>query len=68
MASSVSGGRPSFQQPGQKSVVSTVPVLSVSAGIPKNQPGDRVTLVVDNTRFVLDYALLQAKPNTMLGR
>lgn len=29
---------------------------------------DRVTLVVDNTRFVLDPALFTAHPNTMLGR
>ncbi|XP_076265097.1 BTB/POZ domain-containing protein mrityu isoform X2 [Rhynchophorus ferrugineus] len=29
---------------------------------------DRVTLVVDNTRFVVDPALFIAYPNTMLGR
>ncbi|KAH0811963.1 hypothetical protein GEV33_010829 [Tenebrio molitor] len=29
---------------------------------------DRVTLVVDNTRFVVDPALFTAHPNTMLGR
>lgn len=29
---------------------------------------ERVTLVVDNTRFVLDPALFTAYPNTMLGR
>lgn len=29
---------------------------------------DRVTLVVDNTRFVVDPALFVAYPNTMLGR
>lgn len=29
---------------------------------------DRVTLVVDNTRFVVDPALFIAHPNTMLGR
>lgn len=29
---------------------------------------DRVTLVVDNTRFVIDPALFVAHPNTMLGR
>lgn len=68
LATSGSIGRSSFQQPGQKSVVSTVPVLSISAGIPKSQAADRVTLVVDSTRFVIDYALLLAKPNTMLGR
>ncbi|XP_056643391.1 BTB/POZ domain-containing protein KCTD20 isoform X1 [Diorhabda sublineata] len=29
---------------------------------------DRVTLVVDNTRFVVDPAIFTAHPNTMLGR
>lgn len=29
---------------------------------------ERITLVVDNTRFVLDPALFTAHPNTMLGR
>ncbi|KAK6628805.1 BTB/POZ domain-containing protein 10 [Polyplax serrata] len=29
---------------------------------------DRITLVVDNTRFVLDRSLFTAHPNTMLGR
>lgn len=29
---------------------------------------DRVTLVVENTRFVVDPALFTAHPNTMLGR
>lgn len=29
---------------------------------------DRITLVVDNTRFILDPALFTAHPNTMLGR
>lgn len=29
---------------------------------------ERVTLVVDNTRFVVDPALFVAHPNTMLGR
>lgn len=28
---------------------------------------DRITLVVDNTRFVVDPALFTAHPNTMLG-
>jgi len=30
--------------------------------------GDRITLVVDDTRFVVDPELFRAKPNTMLGR
>lgn len=29
---------------------------------------DRITLLVDNTRFVIDAALLVSHPNTMLGR
>lgn len=30
--------------------------------------GERVTLTVDNTRFVVDPAIFTAQPNTMLGR
>uniref|UniRef100_A0A1A8F9N4 BTB (POZ) domain containing 10a n=1 Tax=Nothobranchius korthausae TaxID=1143690 RepID=A0A1A8F9N4_9TELE len=30
--------------------------------------GERVTLIVDNTRFVVDPAVFTAQPNTMLGR
>ncbi|XP_069384148.1 BTB/POZ domain-containing protein 10-like isoform X2 [Paralichthys olivaceus] len=30
--------------------------------------GERVTLIVDNTRFVVDPAIFTAQPNTMLGR
>ncbi|XP_049882772.1 BTB/POZ domain-containing protein 10 [Pectinophora gossypiella] len=33
-----------------------------------NQIEDRITLVVDNTRFVVDPAQFTAHPNTMLGR
>lgn len=29
---------------------------------------ERITLVVDNTRFILDPAIFTAHPNTMLGR
>ncbi|XP_008409955.1 BTB/POZ domain-containing protein 10-like isoform X2 [Poecilia reticulata] len=32
------------------------------------RPGERVTLIVDNTRFVVDPAIFIAQPNTMLGR
>ncbi|XP_065161101.1 BTB/POZ domain-containing protein KCTD20 isoform X2 [Atheta coriaria] len=46
-----------------------------TVGLPKNNPAmniassdDRVTLVVDNTRFVVDPAIFTAHPNTMLGR
>ncbi|XP_049819100.1 BTB/POZ domain-containing protein 10 isoform X3 [Aethina tumida] len=36
--------------------------------MPAAQSEDRVTLVVDNTRFVVDPAVFVAHPNTMLGR
>lgn len=51
-----------------------------STMLPKNQPStstaqdgkkaveERITLVVDNTRFVVDPAQFTAHPNTMLGR
>lgn len=32
------------------------------------QTGERITLLVDNTRFLIDPALFTAHPNTMLGR
>jgi len=32
------------------------------------QAGDKITLVVDDTRFVLDSGLFTAQPDTMLGR
>ncbi|CAG5958530.1 unnamed protein product [Menidia menidia] len=32
------------------------------------RPGERVTLIVDSTRFVVDPALFTAQPNPMLGR
>ncbi|XP_068595411.1 BTB/POZ domain-containing protein 10-like [Brachionichthys hirsutus] len=37
---------------------------------PRGAPrlGERVTLVVDSTRFVVDPAIFTAQPNTMLGR
>lgn len=44
---------------------------STSTDQPKNGKAnldDRITLVVDNTRFVMDPAQFTAHPNTMLGR
>ncbi|XP_066905356.1 BTB/POZ domain-containing protein 10 isoform X1 [Halyomorpha halys] len=35
---------------------------------PCNASDERLTLVVDNTRFILDPAIFTAHPNTMLGR
>lgn len=36
--------------------------------VSRAENGDRVTLVVENTRFLVDPAVLIAKPDTMLGR
>lgn len=33
-----------------------------------SQSGERITLVVDDTRFVVDPDFFRAQPNTMLGR
>ncbi|CAF0800842.1 unnamed protein product [Adineta steineri] len=40
---------------------------TIVSGSTTNNP-DRVTLVVDETRFVIDPQLFRAHPNTMLGR
>lgn len=50
-----------------------VPMPSTSSQDPlkklqRNQLQDRITLVVDDTRFVVDPAQFTAHPNTMLGR
>ncbi|XP_013888596.1 BTB/POZ domain-containing protein 10 isoform X2 [Austrofundulus limnaeus] len=42
--------------------------LSSKEHRPGLRPGERVTLIVDNTRFVVDPAVFTAHPNTMLGR
>ncbi|XP_015187080.1 PREDICTED: BTB/POZ domain-containing protein 10 isoform X2 [Polistes dominula] len=41
--------------------------LTTEACIPLSSD-ERITLIVDNTRFVIDPALFTARPNTMLGR
>ena len=41
------------------------PIHRVEIG---NRNSERVTLVVENTRFVLDPSLLTSRPDTMLGR
>uniref|UniRef100_A0AAY5EAJ2 BTB domain-containing protein n=1 Tax=Electrophorus electricus TaxID=8005 RepID=A0AAY5EAJ2_ELEEL len=41
---------------------------SVKEGSRNVRPAERVTLIVDNTRFVVDPAIFTAQPNTMLGR
>lgn len=54
--------RTSLQAPGSsKAAIQTSNSTS-------NMNEDRVTLVVDNTRFVVDPAIFTAHPNTMLGR
>lgn len=40
----------------------------VSKGNNSPRPAERITLVVDETRFVVDADLFRAHPNTMLGR
>ncbi|XP_049829589.1 BTB/POZ domain-containing protein 10 isoform X1 [Schistocerca gregaria] len=53
--------------PGTSAVDSeSVTPASPAAATPLSD--DRVTLVVDNTRFIVDPALFTAHPNTMLGR
>ncbi|XP_076286953.1 BTB/POZ domain-containing protein KCTD20-like isoform X2 [Lasioglossum baleicum] len=49
----------------QQNLPSSVPVIGVN-----NPPAsdDRITLIVDNTVFIVDRALFTAHPNTMLGR
>ncbi|XP_032663950.1 BTB/POZ domain-containing protein 10 isoform X2 [Odontomachus brunneus] len=43
---------------------------AISGGGASNPPtsDERITLIVDNTRFVIDPTLFTAHPNTMLGR
>ncbi|XP_072278401.1 BTB/POZ domain-containing protein 10 isoform X1 [Pyxicephalus adspersus] len=41
---------------------------TVKEGARNIRTSERVTLIVDNTRFVVDPAIFTAQPNTMLGR
>ncbi|CAJ0966553.1 unnamed protein product [Ranitomeya imitator] len=41
---------------------------NVKEGARNIRTSERVTLIVDNTRFVVDPAIFTAQPNTMLGR
>ncbi|KAG9330609.1 hypothetical protein JZ751_023702 [Albula glossodonta] len=41
---------------------------SAKEGPRSMRPPERVTLIVDNTRFVVDPSIFTAQPNTMLGR
>uniref|UniRef100_A0A915B004 BTB domain-containing protein n=1 Tax=Parascaris univalens TaxID=6257 RepID=A0A915B004_PARUN len=40
----------------------------LTVDISRSENGERVTLVVENTRFLVDPAMLTSKPDTMLGR
>lgn len=40
----------------------------ISKGTNSPRPSERITLVVDETRFVVDVELFRGHPNTMLGR
>lgn len=60
-------------QSGACSSSNPMPSTSSAQEPPKNAPkhqlgDDRITLVVDNTRFVVDPSQFTAHPNTMLGR
>ncbi len=41
---------------------------NVKEGPRSLRTAERVTLIVDNTRFVVDPSIFTAQPNTMLGR
>lgn len=41
---------------------------AASVGSRSLRGSERVTLIVDNTRFVVDPSIFTAQPNTMLGR
>jgi hypothetical protein len=41
---------------------------NVKEGARNIRTSERVTLIVDNTRFVVDPSIFTAQPNTMLGR
>ncbi|KAJ8393133.1 hypothetical protein AAFF_G00068160 [Aldrovandia affinis] len=41
---------------------------SAKEGARTVRPPERITLIVDNTRFVVDPCIFTAQPNTMLGR
>lgn len=44
------------------------PGASAAVGNRNLRTSERVTLIVDNTRFVVDPSIFTAQPNTMLGR
>ncbi|XP_015124875.1 BTB/POZ domain-containing protein 10 isoform X2 [Diachasma alloeum] len=52
----------------QSSLRDSVTSGVTASGMNNQLSDDRITLIVDNTRFILDPALFTAHPNTMLGR
>lgn len=50
------------------SVVTTTTQTGVGSAHNQSSGDERLTLLVDNTRFIVDWALFTAHPNTMLGR
>lgn len=43
-------------------------MAKLNSGVSSPRLGERLTLVVDETRFIVDQDLFRAHPNTMLGR
>ncbi|XP_063371109.1 BTB/POZ domain-containing protein 10 [Cydia amplana] len=61
----------SASMPPKNQAATPLPSTSAAQDPPRNGKQlceDRITLVVDNTRFVVDPAQFTAHPNTMLGR
>ncbi|KAM4702176.1 BTB/POZ domain-containing protein KCTD20-like [Discoglossus pictus] len=56
-------------QTGRRNNSATAECTGVSNVLPSdNQAGEKVTLVVENTQFVVDPQLFTSHPNTLLGR
>lgn len=52
----------------RENLLSSGGASNANSNMSNQQSDDRITLIVDNTRFILDPALFTAHPNTMLGR
>ncbi|XP_070520643.1 BTB/POZ domain-containing protein 10-like isoform X2 [Cardiocondyla obscurior] len=68
--SNVNITKQSQNQSSTRDITSAGGSTTASATGVSNQPAsdERITLIVDNTRFIVDPALFTAHPNTMLGR
>ena len=51
-----------------KVIGATAAVMGTNKGNISPRLGERITLLVDDTRFVVDPELFRKHPNTMLGR